>query len=277
MSDEQCRSGQIKFFLKSHIDLDRPNPVLSVTDAVALNDGAAYLKYLRNRNNNSGWNTTDSTDAANTQLLFEMFDLQKVDMVMLVVHNFKNYLLEYWDILTGTWQTYVNVTNNTLETTIHEISIETDKMRLTILNTIIADDDKSLRQMIITEKFIYGQLQSFPQIKAPVSSVNKKRSTALSGKSRIVETRGSFSASLEVKFLVIDNDLTLIENLFFHREGVLMLLSGGLESQFRSQRIGYRNKDICLVRPINELELPWTEGVYINGIAIKINVDEVIK
>ena len=107
--------SQVKFFNKNHIDLDRPNPVLSVVDAVALNDGAAYLKYLRNRNNNSGWNTTGSTDAANTQLLFELFDLQKVDVVMLVVHNFKNYLIEYWDILTGSWQTYANVINNTEE------------------------------------------------------------------------------------------------------------------------------------------------------------------
>lgn len=269
--------SQIKFFTKNLIDLDRPNPVLSVTDAVALNDGASYLKYLRNRNNNSGWNTTSSTDAANTELLFDLFDLQQVDMVMLVVHNFKNYLVEYWDILTGSWQTYANVTNNTEDTTIHELSVETTKIRVTIYNTFLVDDDKSLRQMIITEKFIYGQLNSYPEIKKPTNSLNKKKSQMLSGKSRVVESRGSFSCNLSVKFLVIDNDLTIIENLFYHREGVLMLLSGGVESQFRTKRIGYRNKDIVLVRPVNELELPYDKSVYTNGIVINIALEEVIK
>ena len=134
-----------------------------------------------------------------------------------------------------------------------------------------------MRQVIISEKFIYGQLVSYPEIKKPVSSLNKRKDGTLSGKSRVVETRGSFSCNLSVKFLVIDNDLTLIENLFYHREGVLMLLSGGLESQFRTKRIGYRNKDIVLVRPVNELELPYDRGVYTNGIIINISLEEVIK
>ena len=53
-------SGQIKFYRKSHIDFDRINPEITVTDSVATNDGQEFINFLRNRNNNSGWNTSGS-------------------------------------------------------------------------------------------------------------------------------------------------------------------------------------------------------------------------
>lgn len=270
--------GQINFYKKSHIDLDRDNPELTVTDSVASDTGSTTLKFLRNRNNFSGWLTTGSTDAANTEILFDLKDFQDIDTIMLIKHNFKNFLIEYFDVGSGSFVTYENVTNNTLDTNIYKktASINTNQIKLTINATIVVDADKSMRQFIITESFGVGEFEGWPQIKRPVASLNKKVDKVLGGKSRVVEKRGSFSVDLEVKFWVIDEDLNLVENIYYNREGVLMLLSGEDESQFKTTRVGYRNEDVFLVRPTNELSLPYDKGIYSNGIKVKMKLDEVI-
>lgn len=269
-------SGQIKFFKKNHIDIDNINPVLTVTDSVADNAGQEFLKFTRNRNNNSGWNTSNSDDSADTEILVELRDFQTVDVVMLVRHNFKDFLIEYWDTNAASFQEYANVVNNVETTSFLAKTVETDQIKITIYNTKITDDDKSLRQLIITENFFSGTFEGWPQIKKPVASLNKKITSMISGKVRIVETRGAYSCSLDVKLLKIDEDLSLIENIYFNREGVLMLLSGGDEDQFSSRRVGYRNEDIVLVRPTNELELPFVKN-YTTGIKIKMKLSEVVK
>lgn len=269
-------TGQIKFYKKNHIDIDNTNPVITVTDLVAVNDGQEYIPFLRNRNNNSGWNTSGSTDAATTEILVELRDFQNVDVVMLVRHNFKNYLIEYWDTGLVSYQEFSNVVNNAETTSFHGKSVYTDKIKITIYNTVVADDDKTLRQLIITENFWAGSFVGWPQIKKPTASLNKKISSMISGKVRIVETRGAYSCELYVSLLSIESDLTMIENLYFNREGVLMLLSGGNEDQFASRRVGYRNEDIVLVRPTNELELPYVSN-YTTGIKIKMKLSEVVK
>lgn len=269
-------AGQIKFFRKNHIDLDRPNISISVSDAVAIDDGADSLNLIRNRNNNSGWMTTTSDDSANTELLIDLGDYLDVDMVMLVKHNFKSFLVEYYDNDTSSFQTYENISDNSNDTSILTKSVNTDQIKITIYGTIIADSDKILRQLIITENFGVGEFEGWPQIKRPTASLNKKVNRLLSGKVNVVEKRGAFSVSLEVKFWIIDNDLTLVENIYYNREGVLMLISGGNEDQFASKRIGYRNEDIVLVRPVNELELPYNKGIYKNGIKVKMDLEEVV-
>lgn len=269
-------SGQIKFFRKNHIDADRVSPVLTVTDTIATNNGQDYLKFLRNRNNNSGWNTSGSSDAANTEILVDLKDFQTVDTVMLIRHNFKNFLVEYYDTDSADFETYQSFTNNEEVTTLIEKSVYTNQIKITITGTISPDDDKTMRQLIVTENFFSGQFEGWPEIKKPETSLNKKITSMVSGKVRIVETRGAYSCSIDVKLLKIDEDLTLIENIYFNREGVLMLLSGGDEDQFSSRRIGYRNEDIVLVRPVNELELPFVKN-YKSGIKIKMNLAETVR
>lgn len=269
-------SGQINFFRKNHIDTDRINPLLTVTDLVATNPGDEYLKFLRNRNNNSGWNTSGSSDAANTEILVDLKDFQNVDMVMLVRHNFKNFLVEYYDTGAVGFVEYANYVDNEIATTLIKKSVHTNQIRITIYNTTVVDDDKTMRQLIVTENFFSGEFIGWPEIKKPQTSLNKKITGMISGKARVVETRGAFSCSLDVKLLKIEEDLTIIENIFFNREGVLMLLSGGNEDQFSSRRIGYRNEDIVLVRPTNELELPWVKN-YTTGIKIKMKLIETVR
>lgn len=265
---------QILFLRKNHIDLDKFNINITVTDSVATNTGQDSVDFVRNRNNISGWVTTNSDDTANTVFLVEMGDFLPVDWVQLIKHNFKDYLIEYRDALDA-WQTYENVTNDIKSTTIYkkDSQVSTDAIRITIYGTQVADADKELRQLIITEKKY--QFEGYPVIKKPVHSTNKKKNKMLSGKLNIVGTRGSFSTELEIRLSTNNNDLTIHEQLYDQLEGVHLLLSGGDEDQFKTSRKGYRNEDIYLVKPSDEYSNPYDRGVYVNGIRVRMRLAEV--
>ena len=268
-------SSQIQFLRKNHIDLDRPNPVITITDAVATNTGQTSVDFLRNRNNVSGWVTTDSTDAANTEILITFGDFLDVDFIELVKHSFKDYLIE-WQDLTDTWATYVSVSTNAESTTIHELTtpVNAKAIRITITAMQTLDQDKELRQLIITEKKY--KLVGWPVIKRPVHSKNRKINKMLSGKVNVIDTRGAFSCELEIKLTGEENDLNIHEEVYEQREGLLLLLSGGDESQFRTKRKGYRNEDIVLVKAVDEYSNPYNSGIYVNGIKIKIKLAETV-
>lgn len=268
-----CSKDQILFLRKNHIDLDKPNIIITVTDNVAFNNGQSSVDFVRNRNNVSGWVTTESNDTANTEFLVEMGDLLPVDWIQIIKHNFKDYTVEYRDV-SDNWILVQAVTNDTKSTTIFEFDkVQADAIRITIQGTQIPDADKEMRQLIIAEKF--GRFDGYPVIKKPVHSSNKKKNKMLSGKLNIVGTRGAFSTELEIRLSTNDIDLSLHEDLYYQIEGVHVLLSGGNEDQFATKRRGYRNEDIFLVKPSDEYSNPYQKGVYLNGIQVRMKLSEV--
>lgn len=269
-------SGQIMFLRKSHLDADRRNPVITITDSVATNTGQASVFLMRNRNNISGWLTTGSDDTANTEILADFGDILQVDFIELVRHNFKDFLIEWKDV-TDTWNTYESVTANEDATTVHlkDTPVAARAIRVTVNSTIIADADKELRQFIISERI--HTFEGWPVIKKPRFSRNTKINKMLSGKVNKANTRGAFSCELEIKISRSSNDLEIHQNLYERVEGVLMLISGGDETQFTDAKRNYANEDIVLVSTIDEYENPWTKGVYSTGIKIKMKMAEVVR
>lgn len=270
-----CRTGQILFLRKNHIDLDRPNPVITIADSVATNNGQSSVSFLRNRNNISGWVTTDSTDAANTEILVEFGDFLDVDYISLVRMNFKDFTIE-WQDLSNVWTNISTVTNNTETTSVLELTspVNAKAIRIIIQGTMIADDDKELRQLIITEKKY--RFEGWAVVSRPVHSKNRKVSSMLSGKVNVVDKRGAFSCTLEIKLSGNENDLSMHEDIYEQREGLLLLISGGNETQFRTKRKGYRNEDIVLVKAVDEYSNPYDSGVYSMGMQIKMKLAETV-
>lgn len=268
--------GQIIFLRKNHLDADRINPVITITDSVASNTGQNSVFQLRNRNNISGWSTTGSDDTANTEILSEFGDLLNIDFIEIIRHNFKDYLIEWKDV-TDAWNTYVNVTNNTEITNIHSLTsaVNARAIRITVYATQVADADKTLRQLIITEKI--HVFEGWPVIKNPTFSRNRKVNRMLSGKVNVSDTRGAFSCELEINISTSANDLEIHQNLYERREGVLMLISGENESQFKAAKKNYANEDIVLVSPIDEYQNPFAKGIYSTGIKVKMKLAEVIR
>ena len=233
-------SAQIKFFKKNKADISNSLVSITVTDATATNNGQDFVDFMRNRNNYSAWLTTGSNDAANTTLVVDMTEERDVDTIILVDHNFDSYTLKYWNGSSYVdFSTAISVSGNTSDTTSHDVtSVSTSRIQLVITGTQVADADKRLAQLIVTEKLVSGQLEGWPIIKAPEHTTNKKISRMLSGKVNVVESLGAFSMDLEVANWNIDADLDIVEEIYFGKRGVLVWLSAGNEAQFSHLRMG---------------------------------------
>lgn len=271
-------SEQIRFFKKNKIDLSNSSSSIAVTDTVALNNGSDFVDFLRNRKNSSAWVTTGSTDAALTQLDVTIGGLQTIDSILLVLHNFKAFTIQYWSgIAWLDFSTPIAETVNTDDNSFFQFdAVSTDKIRIIIQGTTVVDADKIMRQLIITEEL--GQLNSWPLIKNPKTSSSKVVNKMLSGKINLVESIESFSTTLDVKVLSNETDLDLIEEIHTRRQGVLLWLGGGDEAQFRAGvRIGFRNEDIYLVRAVDDYNPERYKGIYTSGIKFKMKLQESVQ
>jgi hypothetical protein len=269
-------STGIIVFEKNKIDLDNTDGVITITDATATDDGQSIADYMRNRNNYSGWATTGSNDAANTEVEFDFGSILTITDILIVKHNLKSYEIEYWD--GAAYQSFtpaINETTNQEDTTHHTFnSTATQKVRLTVTGTMTADSDKIIAQFIATERI--GQFQTIPRIEDPELSKERRSVKLISGKQRIIRTAGAFKVGLSCDNLVNENDLSIIEAMFDAYNGFLIWLCGGDEAQFRTLRQGYRLEDIFLMACANDWKPEFDEGFYGRGINIDIELVEVV-
>lgn len=268
---------QIMFFEGNKLDLSNENVTLTVTDSVATNTGQSFINFIRNRNNRSAWLTTGSSDAGTTTIEGEMLDSWTLTELLLIGHNFKSFTFKYYNVGWQDFSPAINETTNTDFVT-HFVfdAVTFSRFQLIINGTQTADVDKILRQMLLTSKIGTGQFEGWPMIKRPTISTNKKKSLMLSGKVNVIEGVESFSVDLSVKNWKSDNDLSIVEDIYTKRRGILVWPCGGNEDQFSSIRMGYRKEDIFLMRPTNEYRPEWAGGLYKTGMKINIKLAESI-
>lgn len=271
-------SGQVSFYEKNYIDLSASGVEFIIDDSEASNFGEDFVSYVRNRNNDSGWATTGSNDAGNTTIEVTWADDRVVNALFLVMHNFKSFTVKYWDgSAWADFSTAINETSNTDATTYFNFdNVTTSKLKIVINGTFVADEDKFMRQLIITKLMGDGQFEGWPQIKSPEIRLNKIVNKALSGKVSVADQTQAFSCELAVSNWNSDRDLTIVEEIYFKREGVLIWLNADTSEQFSSLRIGYRPQDIFLIRPINEYRPEWAGYLYNTGMKINMKLSEAI-
>lgn len=263
-------SAQIKFFKKPVTDLTQPNVTATASQGVGLETYALVRGLF------SAWITTGSVDADNTTFIVDWVDQRTIDTLILIRHNFKSYIAEYWD--GAAYQPFTNSavseTVNALDVTFHIFdAVDTSRIRLTITGTMVANDDKFLYYMAACETL--GQLVGWPVIKNPLVSKATKVTKMLSGKSDVAQNVGGFSCDLSVSNWHIAQDIALVERLYTRYESFLVWLSSGDEAQFFATPTGYRKRDIFLMRTANEYNPEYVEGIYINGLKLLIKLVEV--
>lgn len=268
-----------KLFIKNIIDIDSENVNITVSDSEASNDGADFLSQLRNRNNITGWSTTGSSDSATCYLDIDWIDSKEVESIILVGHNLKNYNIQRWNgVSFEDFDTAINPTASTDFVTEHEVpSQNISRIRINIFGTQVPDQDKKIRQIIVTRKVGSGQFQGSPIIQKFVRNQNRRGVRTLSGKQHVRANIGGSEYRLNFKVWPYDNDFLMIEEMYFQNfSGVLFWPSGGNENQFRYSRVGYRNEDIILVKPVGEFDPVFEKGIYKNGMNFSLDLVEVI-
>lgn len=260
----------IIFFNKSKLDISNSNVEITA------DNGQSYVDYLRNRNNTSAWVTTGSVDADLTEIEFNFGETRSITDILLIKHNFKAFTVKYWNGSAWTaFSTPIAETTNTKETNWYQFTeVDTTKLQLIIQGTQTANEDKFMYQFIATTQM--GQLEGWPMITGVEHDRNRTKTQALSGKMSVNENIGGFRCKLSVPHYKIIEDLEIIEAMYEKNEGFLVWLCGGSESQFYFAAKGYRLEDIYLMKCSNEYNPDYAKGIYINGLEIKIQLDEVI-
>jgi hypothetical protein len=266
----------IRFFEKNKIDLTVTSIAITVTDPIATDAGQAFVNQLRDRRNDSGWSTTDSTDAALTEILVEFGDLLEINTLFLMQHNWKAYTVQYWNgAAYQNFPTPIAETVNALPDTIHQwTNVETTKCKIIIQGTFTPNDDKYATQIVFTQEI--GEFTFQPKISDIRVGRNRKILKALSGKVKVMRSSGFTETKLDRKAVTDGADMDLIEKLHDYYNGFLVWLCGGNTAQFRNERIGYRKKDLMLMNISSEYAPEWNGGMYRNGIDVEFKLVEVI-
>lgn len=261
-------SGQIIFFKKNLADYDDENVIASASE------GSEFASYVQNRNNTSAWITSGSVDANNTTFEIDFAEEKAVTDLIFVKQNWKSYLIEYWDgAAYQAMPTPISVTNNTEVTRRHSFTLlNTQKFRVTIRGTMVANAEKYLYQFIATT--VIGQLDGWPVIDEPTHNRNKQSKPMLSGKTNIADNVGGFSFTLKVPDWRNSSDLAIVESLYTANEGFLVWPCGGVATQFTASVIGYRLEDFYLMRPANNYMPEWRQGFYTSGLDLKVKLTE---
>lgn len=261
---------------KNKIDLTNPNVDITITDTTATDNGQAFVDQMRNRKNDSGWATTDSNDAANTRIDVVMSEEPELAEILLIQMNFKAYTIQYFDGATFVdFSTPINETVNAKPDKRHSFDAVTPtdgKIRIIITGAFIVDDDKFLRQLILTQ--LIGQFTRFPAIVDVEDGRRRRGIRMLSGKKKIIKSTGNFKAALEQNNEVTLNDLALQESMFESFFGFLVSLGGFEETQFRTVRFGYRDRDVFHMDCENEYAPIHEDGFYQHGTPIDIKLVE---
>lgn len=268
--------NQIIFFEKNKVDQDNASASITITDSIAYNNGQEFVDRVRNRDNRSAWMTTDSTDAANTQLDIDLGEDEFLTDIILVKHNWKSYTIQYWNGSTYiNFSTVIAPTNDNKTTSHYNFNkIETSKIRIIILGTQVADDDKELYQLILTDRI--GQLNGYPEISGTEFDTTKKITKMLSGKINVTESFEAFSFNLSIPVYSNEDDLAIFRSIYERRAGILVWLCGGSETQFKALVKGYRFEDIFLVRPINDFTADLYKSMYRSGVKVNMQFKECI-
>lgn len=262
-------SQQIIFLKKNKADYN--DSAVSVTASQA----SSFAPFVQRRSNEYGWMTTGSVDADNTTLTCDFGQLQTLTNIILVKHNFKSFTIKYYDGASyQNFSTTIAETVNTDNTSRFSFnSVSTTKIQITIAGTQTANAEKQLYQLIATE--LLGQLVAWPVIDNPVFDRNKRNNRMLSGKLNIGINSGAFMCDLMVSNWSSSADLSLIETLYNSSNGFLVWLCGGDESQFRSERIGYRLEDFFLMKLADNYSPKFVEGLYKTGLELRLSLVEV--
>lgn len=266
--------ANIMIFEKNKLDLDFTGASISVTDSVASNTGAAFVSQLRDRSNFTGWGTTGSSDAANTQLDIDLKDAYELTYAILVNHNFKAYTLQYWNGSSFVdFPTAINVSGNTDTTTIHTFtSVNARLLRLIISETMVADADKLMSQLIFTRRV--NQLTGQPEVRPMSFDSDRKALKLVSGRHHISEKQKAIRVRLSFPPFKNQNDMNAVKDLYESFEGRLLSFVGGDDSGIPITVPGFRKQDFFLLKPTNDFDVSWRDGRFAHGQVTTIDMVE---
>jgi hypothetical protein len=276
-------TGGIKFFKAS-------KNLLADGASITSTSASSSADYAIDRNTDTYWRSVSSNDTV-TETLEVTFDSSKtIDRILLLDHNWKQFTIQY-DV-SGVWTNFASVvgldgnvgssistTTFADDTAYFEFTpVTTGKIRIQVVKTQIANQDKYISQIICTEEL--GTLQGFPVVLGPTLDRNEKKRKALSG--RVIVQKSTESAAITLNFKnypsqsTYNADMDLMFELFDLEDPFIVWLCGGRRgtNYFKYTLRGFRLQDAYTVQITREFETEYTNNIYSGPVNVLVQLEE---
>jgi hypothetical protein len=272
----------IKFFSRSKCLVNDGTTVNAST-------GQAAADRCIDRNPITYWRSVGSDDLITEEIEIVFTEDQTFDRILLQDHNFKSYNIKYFSggmyvdfaSVVGLDGALATITETVYakDTSYYEFTeVTTSKIRIQILTTQTADEDKYISQVIVCSEL--GTLQGHPEIKGTELNRQLRNNKMLSGRSLVDKSDEVFEVDLDFKNYPasLDDDIDLMFRLHDREETFLIWLCGGKygSNYFRQQMRGYRLRDIYPVQIISSVKPIYTNNVFVNTVNLGVQFREAV-
>lgn len=274
-------TGGIKFF-------DTSKCLATVGGSALTGSSPSAAQYIIDRNPYTVWRSVGSNDST-SELITITFPSTTFSRIFLIGHNFKQFTVKYGP--SGYSTDFANVTgldatglSGISETAFADNvayyefnAVTTTGIRITPTKTQVADQDKYISQVIITNEL--GTLTGFPVIDAVRASRNLRVQEMLSGRKNIVKSIEalSFHMALDPYPASYSSDLNLLLSLHDREDPFLSWLCGGRRStsQFGYKIRGFRLQDVIPCQISEVVEQSYLKNMYVGPVQMGFNFEEV--
>lgn len=223
---------------------------------------------------------TDGEDTDGDQVTLEMdygFN-RTIDAFYLYDTNIEDIEVQWW---TGSaWETaspsVATITKSADEMFVFikmDTAITTGKVRIVGENTLVPDQEKYITQFMAFEEI--GQFNYFPFF-SPKFTPAQNRFKTTDGRDYVIERGESFSADIQFKSHVNQEDIDLAEGLLVRREPFFIWPNGGDDSIFRYSFRPFRFRDIFKVTVVGDNSPEFTKNYYKAGYNNTMKITEVV-
>ena len=261
----------IRFFNRSYSDitrLDLEEILISVTNN---ND---FKTFMVDRDPFTRYQSSGANDDLITvELTVDFLQDRFISDLILVDTNLKDFELQQWDSGSMSYVTVLTETANTANTVYKTFTgLTTDKVKLKMNKTIVADQEKYLNLFIITSEIGQLEYRPFPR---PDHDGNIIENKMIDGKSKFVFNQIQHNFEIEFSGYTNINDRQLLQTLSDLKDSFLIWPCGGDEAQFSYADEGWRLEDIYLVNRSNQPSPFFTKNYYKAGTNARLLLKEV--
>lgn len=255
----------VRFFNMSYADPNRRGVSL------AIDNQENNIDALVNRDPLWVWESSGSDDTDDITFTIEFDRSREVSSLLLLGNNLKEFTLQRRDGA-GAWIAVLSETSNVDVDYFNEFSpVTTDAVRLIMSKTMVSDEEKTIREFIVTKSI--GQLEGYPKLRFSVSGASQQK-TMFGGKTKFVANEVSHNLDLTFKDHIGDNDRDLFKTLLSLTESFLVWPCGGDETQFAHGDIGYRRGDVYLMGVARGANHEFTKNLYFSGFNSSLRLSE---
>jgi hypothetical protein len=248
--------------------------------SVTADTGQSSADRLLDSNSETYWRSVGSDDTTTENIIIEFAESKTIDRLFLKDINLKEFNVQYDN---AGWTNFTNVvgivgnpslvseTDFALNTAYYEFdSVTTNKIRIQATKTQIADQEKYINQVIVTEEL--STLVGYPEVGPIEISRNSAVIKTVSGKVSAQKSLESVAFKLKFKNYpsssVYNVDIGAMMTLHDMEDPFLVWLCGGRYSSTHFNYVirGFRLQDIYQMQIIKKYKLSYLDNIYINPI-----------